>query len=168
MLPGSTPLMVSRHGSSFILSFLVAFQRCFCGFNEPKVDSASLCALRTAQAPGAISRDILAAEYIPLTWFTHFKGHNLCSSLMRHRFRKVISLTPQFEQKKPKTSYKSHELLFYLKATSRGIKAPRYCPSPCCDEDNVQLLKALLPAQLITLETPTCASGVDLFYLNIS
>ena len=99
----------------------------FLWFNEPKLDSASLCALRTVQAPGAISRGLLAAEYNPLIWLIRFKGHNFGSSLVRRRFCKLISVIPQFKQK---FYYKSNELLFYLKAIGRGIKALCYSRSP--------------------------------------
>jgi len=64
--------MVSRRSSAFILSFLVTFQRCFCGLMNRELDSASLGAARTVQAPGAISRDSLAAEHNPVIWVIRF------------------------------------------------------------------------------------------------
>lgn len=95
----------------------------FLWFDEPKLDSASLCALRTVQAPGAISRDLLAAEYNPRIWFIRFKGHNFGSSLMRCRFCKFIAVIPNLSKK---IYYKSNELLFYLKVIGGGIKALHY------------------------------------------
>lgn len=110
----------------------------FLWFHEPKLDSASLCALSAAQAPGAISRALLAAEHNPLVWFMCFKSHCFGSSLTRRRFCKLTFVIPQFKQKKKKIYYKSHELLSYLKAIDGGIKAPCYPPSPCCDEADAQ------------------------------
>lgn len=78
-------------------------------------NSASLCALRTARAPGAISRDFPAAEHNPVAWPTRFGSHQPVQ-----RLADEMLILQTFLSFRPGIYHRCQELLCYLKATNRS------------------------------------------------
>lgn len=164
MLPSSALLMLSGQGSAFILSFLVALQRCFCGFKNRK-QTGPRSVLPAELSSWGCDKTALAAELIPLLPHSFQRPH-FSTSLTTRRFCKLV-----IEDFLLQLWDKSHRLLLCLKATSRGAKAPpRSSPCPSGPKAQGQLQSCSKPSCLdnSALHEPGCTSGARVFNLNIS
>lgn len=128
-------------GSASILSFLVAPQRCFCGFKNRK-QTGPRSVLPAQLSSWGCGKTALAAELIPLLAHSFQRLQHVTNNM---RFCKLVIVNFLLQ-----LWDKSHRLLLYLKATGRGAKAP--CSSLSLRSQSSQpapeLLKALLPGQL--------------------
>lgn len=88
MLPSSALLMLSGQGSAFILSFLVALQRCFCGFKNRK-QTGPRSVLPAELSSWGCDKTALAAELIPLLPHSFQRPH-FSTSLTTRRFCKLV------------------------------------------------------------------------------